>query len=480
MDEKLRESLSSLVPRRPDTGDWGAVVRKRRRRRIAVGSSLGAVALAVSILAGAMVLPGSEAPLLATPAPQASPTATPSMQTDDYTGVEAQGCADLRDGRLTAAVPSGDLPTGATRAWLCGPQSPMPFAGQLGPREPLTDRVDRIVEAFNALPEGTGESIACTEVGGLTYSVVLEYPDGVMELPGETVNCAFVAGRPGGGAEFLGTVEGYWDEARSRGQDLVGEVDMCANRSMKAAMDYTVGYGSFLDVRREDAVRGVVCSVAADAQGLDDPTVSVPIPSDLVAELATGELTPFEPGLSFGQSIQPAHIVLLNRFGDPVSYGLADDGAALVFENGQNSWLRPADSQRWAELLSSVRITPFYDLPDECGGYDPATMTGDPSRIVAGIACAPREATPTKGPELDLALAREIGQRFSAEAAGEWGAMNSANFVVLIDSDGAPIRLYWDGTLPGRLVSEPGNRSWPLPDDIRIQLEAYGLTFEPE
>ncbi|SHJ86367.1 hypothetical protein SAMN02745244_03446 [Tessaracoccus bendigoensis DSM 12906] len=58
--------------------------------------------------------------------------------------------------------------------------------------------------------------------------------------------------------------------------------------------------------------------------------------------------------------------------------------------------------------------------------------------------------------------------------------MNSANFIVLTDSDGAPMRLYWDGALPGRLVAEPGGASWPLPEDIRVRLEEYGLSFKPE
>ncbi|NHB83846.1 hypothetical protein G7085_01800 [Tessaracoccus sp. HDW20] len=58
--------------------------------------------------------------------------------------------------------------------------------------------------------------------------------------------------------------------------------------------------------------------------------------------------------------------------------------------------------------------------------------------------------------------------------------MNSANFVVLTDSDGAVTRLYWDGTLPGRLVQEGSGASRPLPDHIRIALEEYGLSFVPE
>ncbi|NHB83848.1 hypothetical protein G7085_01810 [Tessaracoccus sp. HDW20] len=143
---------------------------------------------------------------MASPAPSES---GPVRIDEGYTGVEAQACADLREGRLTAAEPSGDLPDGATRAWLCGPQDPYPFAGQLGPREPLTSGVDRIVAAFNAMPEVDPDgSVACHDVGGLTYAVILEYADGPVVLDGETVNCEFVAGRIGGGARFLTHLEG--------------------------------------------------------------------------------------------------------------------------------------------------------------------------------------------------------------------------------------------------------------------------------
>lgn len=482
LQDSLHDDLSALVPEPPPTGGWGPAVRRRgRSRRAGIATVAVAVVAAGAVWLGATLLGGPSQ--VATPAPS-TPVASVSPQApidDDYTGVEAQACADLREDPPMPAGPSGDLPDGATRAWLCGPQAPYPFASQLGPREPLTTGVDRIVAAFNALPATPGEQIACTEVGGLTYAVIVEYADGAVVLNGETVNCQFVGGRRGGGAQFLADLEGFWEEARATAPAFEGPLDLCANRSLEAFRNYSIGYGSFISQERADAVRGVVCSVAADAPGLNAPTVSVPIPPEVLADLANGKVEPFEPGWSFGQSIQPAYVVLVNRFGDPVSYGLGDDGAALVWEENQNAWWRPSDTvaDLWAQTLSQVRVKPFYSVPDVCGGYDPATMTGDPAKAVSGIVCAPREALPAKGPELDPALAREIGQRFAAGAAEQWGQMNSANFVVLTDSDGASMRLYWDGTLPGRLVAETG-LSWPLPDDLRIELEEYGLSFVPE
>lgn len=478
MDENLHDDLSSLVPSPPPTRDWGPKLRSRRRaRRAGAAAVVAALVVACAVWVNAAVVP--TAPSVASPAPTSS-TTSPVRTDDDYTGVEAKGCADLRAGRLTPSEVKGDLPKGATRAWLCGPQAPLPLTGELGPREPLVDGVDRIGEAYNALPAGDGGEIACTDMGGLTYTVILEYADGPVALAGETVNCMFVGPKPHGGREFLATLRGFWDEARAGSHEFGGEMELCANRSLESFENYAIGYDSFLDVARQDAVRGVVCSVAADAPDLNAPTVSVPIPADLVAALATGEIEPFEPGVSFGQSIQPAYVVLVNRYGDPVTFGLADDGAVLVREGDQLNWWRPSDPDAWADLLAAVRIKPFYAVPDVCGGYDPATLTGDPARAVSGVACAPRDAMPGKGPELDPQLAKEIGERFAAGADKEWGQMNSANFLVLTDSTGASMRLHWDGTLPGRLVSEPGDLAWDLPEDIRVQLEAYGLNFEPE
>ncbi|NHB83847.1 hypothetical protein G7085_01805 [Tessaracoccus sp. HDW20] len=188
-------------------------------------------------------------------------------------------------------------------------------------------------------------------------------------------------------------------------------------------MNYSYGFGSFLDDRRGGLTRGVVCGVAADAADLDAPTVTVPLPDAVVRDLATATLEPYTPDpLGEPSSLRPAYVVLVNGFGDPVTYVLGNDGEAFVNQpDGVQVWRAGDDvAAQWSGVLAQVRVTPFYQPPDVCGGYDPATMTGDPAKAVSGIVCAPPDALPAKGPELDPALAGEIGRLFAEGAGEEW------------------------------------------------------------
>ncbi|MEO7588416.1 MAG: hypothetical protein ABIS84_10375 [Arachnia sp.] len=409
----------------------------------------------------------------------------PTLGPEDTGGLTSKVCADIQDGTLTPdELPAGDrLPIGAERVWLCGDLND-PFGGQLGLREPLVTNPDRVVDAINQLqPMTSGGSGACTLVGGLTYHLAIDYPDGRRRvISAETVNCRWVGGWGGrvGGDALLEAITPMWTQQRAThpSSDL-GEPRLCDGypRSDTGGPRYP---HTFLPVDRAEATSGTLCGLPSDSTDFTGDVVQRWLPPALVTAIAEATPTPVAPADVPLAAGLPS-IVLLNAFGDPLVLAVGEGGAVYLGEEG-GVWTPSGPlADEWKEVLSGLRTTPFYVAPPECGGYDPATLTGDLSSVVGGLACVGQFAVPEKGPDLDPAFATELARLVATEStAATWNGWNTANFMVLTDADGKSTRLYWDGRNPAHLVDEMSKRSWPIPGDVQRELERYGFDFAPE
>ncbi|MFT3888638.1 MAG: hypothetical protein QM713_10825 [Arachnia sp.] len=478
-ESELRDALHDTTPPRAAVAGWAEASRRRARRRRS--GVVTAAVLVVAAAAGVALLPRLAPVTVASPSPSPSATSPAAPTPSEGDSLVRGACADLASGALAVEdLPSStNLPEGATRAWLCGGEGGFGWLSGIGPIEPLTMDPDRVVDAINALP-GTKQQ-ACTQVGGLVYSVVVEYPDRRVAVAAETVNCEWVGGWNGrtGGAALLDTLEGYWAEQRAAAPAFVADVDLC--RSYPSRWEDPVGIESFLPVGRAEVTRGVVCGLADDAVDFHGATVSHPLPAEFVSALATAEFAPRD-GWSVPRGLP--YLVLLNEHGDPITL-LVDDAGGIVSaheaDGSSGSW-QPAGraADLWREALDGLRTTPFAARSAECDGVPP-DEPADPTTIVRGRACVGEWAVPELGPDLAPDLAAEIGRRFADEAqAVEWGTRNDANKVVLVDAAGRQMALYWSTQTPITLVDESDSHLWRVPDDIVLELRRYGLTFTEE
>lgn len=414
--------------------------------------------------------------------PTAAPTGpAPTLGSEDDGGLTSEVCADIQSGRVQPDIlPASDtLPTGAERVWLCGDLKD-PFGGPLGPREPLVTDPDRVVDAINALEPGPEEEVACTAIGGLTYHLAVDYPDGSRRvISAETVNCSWVGGWGGrvGGGELLEAIEPMWFAQRAdQGPPELGDPRLCD--SFTSPTNWEGGYESFLNVNPTDAVRGAVCGLAGDAVGFHGEVRQVWLPQELVDAIADAE--PFvEAAPQLGPRGLP-YLVLMNEFGDPTTVPMLSSDQLLlpsgVWKPGEDA----LDLLR--KSIADLRIKAFYEEPADCSKSVEGETPADLADVVSGAACVQAFAVPAKGPELEAGFAQELARRFEAESVPmSWGARSS--FVVLRDAEGRHTNLYYDNrnnfdtTLPAGLVNEAGDRVWELPDDVKAELELHGFDF---
>lgn len=447
--------------------------RKRRRNRIA-GGVLAVALLAVATPLALQLSLGADDALLATPSPtstkpDASPdeNVPPELPSEDTGGLTPQVCADVQGGLITPDnLPTdADLPSGAARVWLCGALVD-PFTGAVGPREPLLTDPDRVVDAINSLerPPGWTDDMACTAVGGLTFHVVVDYPDrGRRVIEAETVNCGWVGGwgNRSGGGRLLGELLPMWEAQRQTVAPYTGEPPLCDGFPTSLEETLVVAQSSFLDIDLSDLTRGAVCGLAADSNSYDGDIVQRWLPSDVVERIANGDLDItggiVNPGLPY--------LVMLTAHGDPYPVYLDTITAATP-------WL--------VDALDDIRTAPFFVQSQHCTAWDEEQPAAELADVVSGVACLSDFAVPQRSTELDPNLVSEIAARFDAEAArptANYGGMNNEG-VTLLDADGKFIHLRRTANGLG-LITERGERYWQIPADIEGQLADYGLIFEP-
>ena len=478
-EEELTDALHAAEPPRPDVTAWADASRGRARNRRVAG-----VAVAVLLAAGiavplALQLPGRSGPVvLTTPSPTTSASATESTKGGQPLVPEV--CADVQSGTAKPGTLSANqrLEPGAARVWLCGDVDGSFGGGAIGPIEPLTSEPDRVVAAINELPPS--ETDFCYSIGGLTYHVVVDYPDGTRRvLAAETVNCEFVGGWGGrtGGRALLETLEGFWDEQRASEPPFTDDADLCG--TYPRGYEEEGGLSSFLPVERGSLVRGAVCGLSADSVDFTGETIQRDLPETLVSAIATASPP---AGESYRLARGLPYVVLLNEHGDPVTYAV-DEKQGLILRDGQNDatpWQPQGEmAALWSQVLDGLRTSAFYSAPAECETDHTLTPAANLGQIVAGWACVDAFAVPAEGPMLDPVFAQQLARRFDAEAAAATtGSFNTANELMLQDSDGNLSPLWWNGELPVVLVDEGSKRAWTVPDDVVEELRTYGLEFQ--
>ncbi|AQX15632.1 hypothetical protein BCR15_07600 [Tessaracoccus lapidicaptus] len=301
-----------------------------------------------------LIDPALEARILEAQGPDGGPMPTgtpmPSLPEEPRVGLVSQVCDDIQSGRIAAEdLPdTEEVPQGATRAWLCGDR--WETFGGVGPLEPLTTDPDRVAAAINALPSPDYE--ACTEMGGITYHVVLDYPDGDRRIvSAETVNCEWVGGwgNRAGGAQLLQDLLPLWAAQReAEPEPFVEEVDVCSDT---AAL---VGLNALGTVERGSLYRGVVCGKPADAADGED-WIQRELPGDLVLAISQAQPVPDQSGV-FTQG--GAYLVLMNQFGDPVTYAVTQPaGESPQIRTWEWVWAPGADLMPlWVETLAGLRL----------------------------------------------------------------------------------------------------------------------------
>lgn len=294
------------------------------------------------------------------------PAPTPEPPTDSLPvqlpdeprdGLVRQVCADIASGAvLTSTVQPDGLPSGVRRAWFCGDTR---FGGGIGPLEPLTTQPDRVAEAINALPVSTAD--VCTEMGGPTHHVVLDYADGERAVVAmETVNCEFVGGTREGGAQLADELLAMWQAQREAiPEPFTDEVALCPAYDENG---YAARLNSVMPVQRAELTRGVACGLPKGTEGFDAEPLEVALPPDLVLPMGQAQLEPVDPvqpqyqGWPMGLPI----LVLLNQYGDPMTATVGPDATGVVFINevtGEQGVWTPTEPERGLllEVLAEMR-----------------------------------------------------------------------------------------------------------------------------
>lgn len=288
--------------------------------------------------------------------PTSTPTPAPVLPEEPRAGLVPQVCDDVQIGALVAEdlASADDLPDGVARAWLCGDR--WETFGGVGPLEPLTTDPGRVVDAINALPSPDYE--ACTEMGGITYHVVLDYPDGTRRVvAAETVNCEWVGGwgNRAGGAQLLQDLFPLWAAQREATppEPFLDEVDLCTGNT-----GWLAGLNSLGTVERGSLYRGYVCGLPADP-AVGDEWIQRELPGDLVLALTQATATPDD---QWSLSENGPYVVMLNQYGDPVTYVVDDELRIRLDWNGApeaGSWAPDGDlAAAWTELLAGLRGGP--------------------------------------------------------------------------------------------------------------------------
>ncbi|MHA6523989.1 hypothetical protein [Tessaracoccus sp. G1721] len=323
---------------------------ERRRGRVWMAVAGGLILAAVAIPLGYQALrgpdgavpgdtPGASSTVSGSVAPvDPTPSATaPSPSLAPPAGPGGNPCPGIAEESREAGIQftpfDGNLPAGATSAWLCGdPNEGLTSTG--GPAEALTEGVDELVAAFNGL-EPLPQDVACTMEYRMTYVVVVDYSDGSKRLTGELHGCRTVSDgerRLAGADGFLATILGMWEDQRA-GREAPAEVpEVCPPLT------------TLVPTTPDAVLSGFVCS-----RDFADIRILQEVPDDLLARMIdslTTDVGGEVPGMGIDDR---GAFVLVDGWGSTMSlvplhdgYFAVDPGHLDVF----TYWKPPVDLVR--------------------------------------------------------------------------------------------------------------------------------------
>lgn len=359
MNDKFSDSLESIIPEPTDTETLLAGARrKRRNHQIRMGVAAAAVVVALAVPAG-LLLTGKDDVKIADPP---SPTPTPSVTESETPSPEPTGTPEVSEtpeesetpretdsteesekpGGGQGAIPAPDphpehpvanmcldggefrLPKdgekverGAVRAWFCEDST---WFGGGGPREPLVADVDRIVDAFEKLPDWTDPKCEMQDAVE-PQTVVLEYPDGstrvvLMDRTGctETTDGST---KKGEGKDMFRDVVRLWEEQRESLRDTTVAHDF------EAKCPYVENH--LVPGRPEDVVQAYVCL------NRNGDVTKVDVPQELMDEIVADlKSTKREQTDTDGTQSVDA-LVLKTKWGDDLALNPTADGKGYIF-----------------------------------------------------------------------------------------------------------------------------------------------------
>lgn len=392
MNDDITRMLSDAVPEAPDTAGWPAQIRRRDRRR-KTGMAVGALAIiaVLGVPVGLLIADQFDPRIPANPA-SPIPTGPPP------TG--ANPCEDLlelmRGGEdVTTGLPGGELPAGATRAWLCGdPQQPW-----AGPLEPLTSDadadLDELISAFNGY-ETLPPETACTDEYTMRYLTVFDYEETSVVVQGELHGCQVLIAhddRRVGGEEFLELLTEQWLVQREHPRSAVTEADCGAVQ------------GTLLPADPTRVISGFGCFLVAD-RAHDEP-----VPPDLLERIGNALASAVLEPVSYPEIVDDA-VVLVDPWGATISLTRDGTGGFLV-QNGtpvlypQHRWEPDADLE--TEIIAYLGSPPSTGEPGipRCFDYGDAAEL-PVAGVTSGSVCRIAEDGNPEGSELDEATTREL------------------------------------------------------------------------
>lgn len=374
MNNRLSDSMQSMVPEPTDTTVlFQGAKRKRRNRRVATAAVAGVAVLALAVPVGMQVLAPkqpnwaeptqsptptvtqTEEPSETPDAPGPSPSATVTTGNPSRSGgASATATTSKKPGRSAEApkpAPHPDLPLpvacvdghelvlpvdgagvepGAVRAWLC--EEPWSY-GSRSPLEPLVTDVDRIVEQWNALPDYNDVQCDTGERPPVVV-VVLEYADGSKRpIKMDPMGCDPAvdgAQRKGDGDQFTETLKDMWDAQRDAHADL----RLPAPSNLTCPIDGQ----NLLVPNTRDAVTAFACSDQRDGD-YRQADISDDLMRRIIADL---ENATFEEATGH----EADHIVLATKWGDRLVLHKAYEKEGYWFsksgdprEQGERLWV---------------------------------------------------------------------------------------------------------------------------------------------
>lgn len=488
MTDDLTRDLDALVPELDASTVLDGAARKRRRTRRRTAALAGALAIAVLT----PVMMGLGSVMRSSPQPASSHSGTSAPEPD------ARGMYDISDlmedqafhpglelmtpecqEAMAAAVhpervPLDGLPDGATRVWLCGELETDGIRQWIGPRTPLTGHAVDAVAAINALPAGSSEAEECYGADSRRYRMVVEYATSRHVIDAHIGHCDSVGGTRSGAKELLKDLRGWFSVEREQATD-VPEPPGCAFLD-----PYHQGqtYPLF-PIAASEITRGLACGRFNNGEA----EVADELSEEIVTALrdAPWHLSEDSQPLIDNRGL----LVVENRHGEVLTVFRTPEGRLWIPQQGLTWTPDPIIAERLKDL--------FAELGHGVINANPCLNTAysgdvDDSDIVAIHICAEFPWVPEGWPGLGSytlpdGLTRKITEVFPAQAVpGQQDDLRPEDLVVagaphllLVDSKGVGLLL-----LPGSdntLVDPLNNRSWRVPDHLRIPLEGRGLLF---